>query len=558
LANIRRLRLVDDNRAFEHCATELSSVSKEWARLVFRSAVGFAGLTVLAVLLISQSSASASTRITRPTAPRHVTAVPGTNSAIVSFLPPSSNGGSRIIDYYVQVSPRNSTDSALRRCPTIRCSIRGLVNGVTYHFLVAAVNKFQVGIYSAASNRVTPRAPVPSEPTVTFNANGGLGTMANETETDGTTVALTPNAYSYSGYTLTGWNTSPNGSGTGYADGSAYVFTMSATLYAQWTIAVPSTTATVTVTFNANGGSGTMSPESENLNVSAALTTNAFTYSGYTFTGWNTSANGSGTSFTNSELVKFTGSVALYAQWTAVASFPGAGSTNWSGYVLPTTALDTLASGEWTVPTLNCAATPNGSSATWVGIGGVTWSSGGSSGALLQTGIEDDCVNGVQVDSGWFELLPSIPNYSETFSSFPVSPGNTIEAIVGYVNGRWVTDLENLSTGLSGVFLIGDGWEVVTTATSTSVGGLQGYATGTSYSGAYSVEWIEEDVTSASSGALFGFPNYGTVTFSNLKTTLSSWTLPSSDAYEIVQNGVALSIPGAVSNDGFTVSYTGP
>jgi hypothetical protein len=128
LANIRRLRLVDDKHAFDHCVTESSSVSRLETRLVFRRAVGFAGFIVLAVLLISQSSASASTGTTKPTAPRHVTAVAGTNSAIVRFLPPSSNGGSRIIDYYVQVFPRNPTDSAIHRCPTTRCSVLGLVN----------------------------------------------------------------------------------------------------------------------------------------------------------------------------------------------------------------------------------------------------------------------------------------------------------------------------------------------------------------------------------------------------------------------------------------------
>jgi hypothetical protein len=118
--------------------------------------------------------------------------------------------------------------------------------------------------------------------------------------------------------------------------------------------------------------------------------------------------------------------------------------------------------------------------------------------------------------------------------------------------------VENLNTGLSGVFLISDGWEVVTTATSVPVGGMQGYATNTSYSGAYSAEWIEEDVTNASSGSLFSLPNYGSVTFFNLRTNLPSWSLTGSDAVEIMtSNGVVVSVPGPVSNDGFTVTFTG-
>ena len=41
-----------------------------------------------------------------------------------------------------------------------------------------------------------------------------------------------------------------------------------------------------TVTFNANGGTGTMS--NQIANVPTALTANAFTRTGYTFSGWNT------------------------------------------------------------------------------------------------------------------------------------------------------------------------------------------------------------------------------------------------------------------------------
>ena len=50
-----------------------------------------------------------------------------------------------------------------------------------------------------------------------------------------------------------------------------------------------------------------------------ALTVNAYTYTGYTFIGWNTAADGSGTAYTNGQAVLnlrgTTGSVTLYAQW---------------------------------------------------------------------------------------------------------------------------------------------------------------------------------------------------------------------------------------------------
>jgi peptidoglycan/xylan/chitin deacetylase (PgdA/CDA1 family) len=70
--------------------------------------------------------------------------------------------------------------------------------------------------------------------TVTFNANGGLGTMAAETASAPT--ALTSNKYIRLLYTFNGWNTAANGTGTAYANGATYPFTTSTTLYAQWKI----------------------------------------------------------------------------------------------------------------------------------------------------------------------------------------------------------------------------------------------------------------------------------------------------------------------------------
>lgn len=402
----------------------------------------------------------------------------------------------------------------------------------------------------------------PSMSTVAFNSNGGSGAMTVETKATNTTSSLALNTFTRTGYTLTGWNTAANGSGVNYANGATYSFATSTTLYAQWTVSAPTT---ATITFNANGCSGYMANETEPLGATAALTPNAFTCSGYTFTGWNTASNGSGTSYTDGKLVTFTGNVTLYALWTATpitVPFTGSTSSNWSGYVLPSTsnsAYFTYVSGEWTVPTLNCAERPNSNSATWVGTGGASWASGGNSGALLQTGTEDDCVNGVQEDRGWWFLVDPSWDYGTYFSSFPISPGDTMVAKVEInTDGQWVTVLENLTTGLQGVFAIGDAWDVSTIASNTLVGGIQGSATNTSYSGGDSAEWVQEDETISSTGSLEPFANYGTVTFTNLTTNLSSWTLPNSDAYEIVQNGVTLSVPGPVVNDGFTATYTGP
>jgi len=530
---------------------------------LFRSRTCGTILVVIAIygLALLTSSTAAAADAARPSAPRHVTALAGNNTATVVFSIPSSSGSSRIIDYYIKVLPRSAADSAIRRCGSKRCVIKGLSNTSSYSFTVAAVNKFGVGPYSAPSNKISPKSSVATNVTVTFNANGGTGVMASETETNGTTAALTTNAFTYSGYSFSNWSSEASGGGTSFTDGELVRFTGSATLYAQWTPAITS----ATVTFVANGGTGSMAPETESYDVASALTANSFVRAGYTFSNWSNEASGSGTSFGNNAIYLFSTSVTLFAQWTAnaPASFTGTTSPNWSGYVLSSTsnsAVFTYISGQWTVPTLDCSDTPNNRSATWVGTGGDNWPGGGYSGVLLQTGTEDDCVNGSQEDSGWFEIYPSTPNYQETFKDFPVNPGDVIQARIEInTNDQWTTVVEDLNTGLQGVFSVGNEWDVSTISTNTLVGTIQGTATGTSYSGADSAEWITEDPGVAiSSGSYYPFANYETVTFSDLITNLSSWTLPNSDAYEIVQNGIALSVPGAVSNDGFTIAYTGP
>jgi uncharacterized repeat protein (TIGR02543 family) len=70
--------------------------------------------------------------------------------------------------------------------------------------------------------------------TVTFNANGGTGTMTPQVANVPT--ALTLNTFTRTGYTFAGWDTVGVGGGTAYADGAIYDFAADVTLYAQWTM----------------------------------------------------------------------------------------------------------------------------------------------------------------------------------------------------------------------------------------------------------------------------------------------------------------------------------
>ena len=73
------------------------------------------------------------------------------------------------------------------------------------------------------------------------------------------------------------------------------------------------------VIFNANDGSGSMDALT-NVKGEVTLTKNTFTRTGYTFTGWNTSADGKGTSYTDGQSVTLSGDLTLYAQWQADAA----------------------------------------------------------------------------------------------------------------------------------------------------------------------------------------------------------------------------------------------
>ena len=157
--------------------------------------------------------------------------------------------------------------------------------------------------------------------TVKFESNtADGGRMADQTMTYDTAANLTANGYTKTGYTFTGWNTQPDGTGTAYSDGQNVKNLTTAdgdmiTLYAQWRA------NNYTIKYDGNAAdSGSMSDQPMAFDIADNLTNNAYTRTGYTFTGWNTHADGSGTSYTNGESVKNltnveAGTVTLYAQW---------------------------------------------------------------------------------------------------------------------------------------------------------------------------------------------------------------------------------------------------
>ena len=156
-------------------------------------------------------------------------------------------------------------------------------------------------------------APIVVE--VTFDANGGSGTMSPESESAPTALSL--NRFTRSEYTFVDWNTSPNGSGVSYANGATFPFTTATTLFAQWK---RGRAPMRTITFAANGGHGTTASEVENT--PTAVRTNHFTRTGFTFVDWNTAAKGNGGVYKPGATYPFKKSIILYAQWKKLAKAP--------------------------------------------------------------------------------------------------------------------------------------------------------------------------------------------------------------------------------------------
>jgi len=174
--------------------------------------------------------------------------------------------------------------------------------------------------------------------TVTYNGNSSTsGTLPDDSThyEQGQTITVLGNAGNLvrPGYAFTGWNTQADGSGTTYAAATTFAMgSVNVTLYAKWA-------PTYGVTYNGNGSTGGNVPVDAlsylpSATVTVLANTGTLAKTNYTFAGWNTAANGSGTSYAASGSVTFSmgsANVTLYAQWTAnptyTVTYDGNGST---------------------------------------------------------------------------------------------------------------------------------------------------------------------------------------------------------------------------------------
>lgn len=165
--------------------------------------------------------------------------------------------------------------------------------------------------------------------TVKYDAGGGKGTMGDQKFTFDVPQNLSPNAFTRDGYTFTGWKRADTGDA--YQDGQQVANLTSTpngivTMIAQWT---PNPAS---INYDPNpptgrtpGGQGTAN-WTGHTGDTQAIGANGWTVDGYTFIGWNTSADGKGTAYAPGTTWTANGTLTLYAQWT-----PGQASLTYDG-----------------------------------------------------------------------------------------------------------------------------------------------------------------------------------------------------------------------------------
>ncbi|NMN02490.1 InlB B-repeat-containing protein [Bifidobacterium panos] len=187
--------------------------------------------------------------------------------------------------------------------------------------------------------------------TVSFNANGGSGSMGSQVFASGVSQSLSSNKFTKEECTFTGWNTRKDGTGTAYNNYGSYAFSQNTTLYAQWK------TQTYRVQFSSNGDTSYWSAANLPLHTAAKLAPSTpITRDGYHLESWNTQKDGTGTRYEVDQTVTDLpeSDRNLYAQWEAntytVQFKPNGGTGSMSDQTMTYAKVSVLADNTYTPP----------------------------------------------------------------------------------------------------------------------------------------------------------------------------------------------------------------
>ena len=181
----------------------------------------------------------------------------------------------------------------------------------------------------------------PREYAITFNdaVNGQNGvTNTNPTSYNVTTNDFQITAPSRTGYTLSGTTYTdsqhPSATAVNLSQSPLRISRGEAATRKAITFNTTWTAHHYTIHYDANGGQGSMDDQAFTYDAAQSLTANTFTREDYVFEGWNTEADGSGTSYADQQatpnVTATNGATAtLYAQWRQVAGSCG-DNARWS------------------------------------------------------------------------------------------------------------------------------------------------------------------------------------------------------------------------------------
>jgi uncharacterized repeat protein (TIGR02543 family) len=181
---------------------------------------------------------------------------------------------------------------------------------------LTGANGVSLNVWNLASDTMVYARWVGNTYTVTYDAGGG--TVSPSTGTVTYDASYTLAVASKTGYTFAGWYSGVGGTGTQLTDSSGASLNVwktagDAEVYAGWDI------APYTITYNATGG--TVSPSTATVTYEAPYTLAVPSRNGYTFAGWYSSADETGTQLTDehgASLVPWEGTsnATVYARWT--------------------------------------------------------------------------------------------------------------------------------------------------------------------------------------------------------------------------------------------------
>ena len=172
-----------------------------------------------------------------PNAPTILTAIPGNTQVVLSWVAPTSNGGTAITNYKIEYSANNENNwNIFTRTTSLTSTndtIKGLVNGNSYKFRVFAVNNLGPGFYSNEFISIPDIIPdIPTDLTATPSNNNQVSLAWNAPANNGGSD-VTGYTIKYSSDNQITWSspietTDNSATITGLTNNNTYIFNVAA------------------------------------------------------------------------------------------------------------------------------------------------------------------------------------------------------------------------------------------------------------------------------------------------------------------------------------------